>query len=258
MTNPTLEGVRAGDEDAFRELTEPFRRELQVHIYRIDGSAQDAEDLLQETLLAARRGLAARGTGVGPCLAVADRDQPLPRAFRATRRRPQDLQRMTEMPKSTRYGEAVWLEPFPDVLLEGIADQAPSPEARYETKEAIELGFIVGLQHLRPGCRGPAIAKGIAPKARTPFGSSPRSDLPTSPIPEPKPARQLRGRQASREFEYGKGIPMRFGYEAINHSVVEPCRHSGLKKFVSVLIAEAIDHELWKSSNFVRQASRPE
>ena len=80
MTNPTLERARAGDEDAFRELTDPYRRELQVHIYRIVGSVHDAEDLLQETLLAAWRGPGAvRGTGVGPCLAVPDRDQPFSR-----------------------------------------------------------------------------------------------------------------------------------------------------------------------------------
>src|SRR5918997_1255288 len=57
MTAQTLDRARAGDEDAFRELTDPYRRELQLHVYRIVGSAQDAEDLLQETLLAAWRGL---------------------------------------------------------------------------------------------------------------------------------------------------------------------------------------------------------
>ena len=55
---------------------------------------------------------------------------------------------MTEMPEPTRYGEPIWLEPYPDVLLEGIPDEAPGPEARYEAKEAIALAFIVGLQHL--------------------------------------------------------------------------------------------------------------
>jgi RNA polymerase sigma-70 factor (ECF subfamily) len=53
----TLTRARGGDEAAFRELTDPYRRELQLHCYRILGSVQDAEDLLQETLLAAWRGL---------------------------------------------------------------------------------------------------------------------------------------------------------------------------------------------------------
>src|SRR5688500_19564509 len=58
-TEATLERVRAGNEEAFRELTDPHRRELQLHCYRILGSMQDAEDLVQETLLAAWRSLEA-------------------------------------------------------------------------------------------------------------------------------------------------------------------------------------------------------
>lgn len=68
---------------------------------------------------------------------------------------------MTEMPEPTRYGEAIWLEPFPDVLLEGIPDQAPGPEARYEAKEALELGFIVGLQHLPPQQRAVLVLRDV-------------------------------------------------------------------------------------------------
>ena len=55
MTEAMLARARSGDEDAFRELTDPYRRELQLHIYRIVGSVQEAEDMLQETLLAAAR-----------------------------------------------------------------------------------------------------------------------------------------------------------------------------------------------------------
>jgi RNA polymerase sigma-70 factor (TIGR02960 family) len=149
VTEPTLARARAGDEGAFRQLTDAYRRELHLHVYRIVGSAQDAEDLVQETLLAAWRGLEQfeGRASVRAWLYRIATNRALD-ALRASRRRLDDRQRMTEMPEPTRYGEAIWLEPFPDVLLDGIPDQAPGPEARYETKEAIALAFIVGLQHL--------------------------------------------------------------------------------------------------------------
>ena len=148
MTEQTLARARAGDEDAFRDLTDRYRRELQLRIYRIVGSTQDAEDLLQETLLAAWRGLDQfeGRASVRAWLYRIATNRSLD-ALRASRRRPEE-ERMTQMPEPTRWSEPVWLEPYPDVLLEGIPDEAPGPEARYETKEAIALAFIVGLQHL--------------------------------------------------------------------------------------------------------------
>ena len=162
MTAQTLARARVGDEEAFRELTDPYRRELQVHIYRIVGSPQDAEDLLQETLLAAWRGLEqfeGRASLRAWLYRIAT-NRSLD-ALRASRRRPEDLQRMTEMPEPTRYGDAIWLEPFPDVLLERIPDQAPGPEARYEAREAIALAFIVGLQHLPPQQRAVLVLRDV-------------------------------------------------------------------------------------------------
>ena len=148
MTNQTLARARVGNEDAFRELTDPYRRELQVHIYRIVGSVQEAEDLLQETLLAAWRGLDTfeERASVRAWLYRIATNRSLD-ALRASSRRPQD-QRMSQLPEPTRWDEPVRLEPYPDVLLSGIPDDAPGPEALYETKEAIALAFIVGLQHL--------------------------------------------------------------------------------------------------------------
>jgi RNA polymerase sigma-70 factor (TIGR02960 family) len=148
VTEQTLARARAGDEDAFRELTDPYRRELQLHVYRIVGSAQDAEDLLQETLLAAWRGLERfeERASIRAWLYRIATNRSLD-ARRARGRRPEDT-RMTQMPEPTRWSEPVWLEPYPDVLLDGIPDHAPGPESRYETKESIALAFIVGLQHL--------------------------------------------------------------------------------------------------------------
>jgi RNA polymerase sigma-70 factor (TIGR02960 family) len=162
VTEQTLARARAGDEDAFRELTDPYRRELQLHLYRIVGSAQDAEDLLQETLLAAWRGLEQfqERASVRAWLYRIATNRSLD-ALRARRRRPEDLLRMPEMPEPTRWAEPIWLEPFPDVLLDGIPDQAPGPEARYEAKEAIALAFIVGLQHLPPQQRAVLVLRDV-------------------------------------------------------------------------------------------------
>jgi RNA polymerase sigma-70 factor (TIGR02960 family) len=161
VTEQTLALARAGDEDAFRELTDPYQHELQVHIYRIVGSAQDAEDLLQETLLAAWRGLdhfqgrASIRTWLHRIATNRSLD-----ALRASRRRPGEA-RMTQMPEPTRWSEPLWIEPYPDVLLEGLPDEAPGPDARYETKEAISLAFIVGLQHLPPQQRAVLVLRDV-------------------------------------------------------------------------------------------------
>ena len=161
MTEQTLTRARGGDEDAFRELTEPYQRELQVHIYRIVGSAQDAEDLLQETLLAAWRGLEQfeGRASVRAWLYRIATNRSLD-ALRASRRRPED-QPTSQMPAPTRWSEPVWLAPYPDVLLEGVPDDAPGPQARYEAKEAIALAFVVGLQHLPPRQRAVFVLRDV-------------------------------------------------------------------------------------------------
>jgi RNA polymerase sigma-70 factor (ECF subfamily) len=158
----SLARARGGDEEAFRELTDPYRRELQLHIYRMVGSVQDAEDLLQETLLAAWRGLGQfeGRASVRAWLYRIATNRSLD-ALRASRRRPEDMLRMTGVPEPTRRTEPIWLEPFPDILLEGIPDEAPGPEARYEVKEAIALAFIVGLQHLPPQQRAVLVLRDV-------------------------------------------------------------------------------------------------
>jgi RNA polymerase sigma-70 factor (TIGR02960 family) len=162
VSEQTLRRARAGDEEAFRELTDPYRRELQLHVYRIVGSAQDAEDLLQETLLAAWRGLAQfeGRASVRAWLHRIATNRALD-ALRASRRRPEDRQRMTAVPEPTRHGEPIWLEPFPDALLDGIPDDGPGPDARYEAREAVGLAFIAGLQHLPPQQRAVLVLRDV-------------------------------------------------------------------------------------------------
>jgi RNA polymerase sigma-70 factor (ECF subfamily) len=146
-----LTRARAGDEEAFGELIDPYRRELRLHCYRILGSLQDAEDQLQETLLAAWRGLDGfeERASLRAWLYRIATHRCL-NALRDRGRRPQEVPSMVEPPEPTRMAEPSWLEPYPDVLLEGLADTTPGPEARYDTRESVGLAFVTALQHLPP------------------------------------------------------------------------------------------------------------
>ena len=164
MSTDLLGQARAGDGQAFGELVGPYRRELQVHCYRILGSALDAEDALQETLLAAWQGLAGfegRGSLRSWLYQIATRR--CLNALRSASRRPQmDWPPPgVDLPEPTRLGEVVWLEPYPDVLLEGLADAAPGPEARYEATEAISVAFVTALQLLPPRQRAVLILRDV-------------------------------------------------------------------------------------------------
>jgi RNA polymerase sigma-70 factor (TIGR02960 family) len=162
VTVSALIRARAGDEDAFSELTDPYRHELQLHCYRIVGSTQDAEDLVQETLLAAWRGLEdfSERASIRTWLYRIATNRCVD-ALRANARRPRSLEPMTELPEPSRLSEPVWVEPYPDVLLEGLADDAPGPEARYEAKEAMSLAFVAGLQHLPPQQRAVLVLRDV-------------------------------------------------------------------------------------------------
>ena len=146
--------ARAGDGEAFRELTEPYRRELQVHCYRMLGSFADAEDTVQDTLLAAWQGLGGFVEGrasLRTWLYKIATNRSL-NALRSARRRAArgwDVPGV-EPPEPTRLGEVVWLEPFPGALLEGAIGVPPGPEARYEQTESISLAFVTALQVLPP------------------------------------------------------------------------------------------------------------
>jgi len=143
-----LKRAQAGDNDAFQELIEPQRRELLVHCYRILGSLQDAEDILQETLLSAWRALGRfDGRSMRAWLYRIATNHCL-NYLRDGSRRPQSA--LLVRPASFTEGlvssdEPWWLQPCPDELLD---DTTAGPEARYDARESVALSFVAGLQHL--------------------------------------------------------------------------------------------------------------
>jgi RNA polymerase sigma-70 factor (TIGR02960 family) len=153
VTGDLMSKARAGDGDAFRILTEPYRAELQVHCYRMLGSLQDAEEALQDTMLAAWQGVGGfeERASIRTWLYRIATNRCLNARRSASRRRAKEWDvPNVEPPAPTRLGEVVWLQPYPDTLLEAAVDAAPGPEARYERTESISLAFITALQVLPP------------------------------------------------------------------------------------------------------------
>jgi RNA polymerase sigma-70 factor (TIGR02960 family) len=157
-----LAGARGGDAAAFSELTEPHRKELLVHCYRLLGSVSDAEDLVQETLLAAWRGIdefAGRSSirtwlyriATNRCLnAVRDRS-----------RRPVLVSPPpAHLPEATRRDEVVWLQPCPDDAID-FGAPVPGPEARVESREAVSLAFVAAVQTMPPRQRAILVLRDV-------------------------------------------------------------------------------------------------
>lgn len=158
-----LDRARAGDREAFAALVAPHRGELQVHCYRMLGSTQDAEDAVQETLLAAWLGLEGfeGRSSVRTWLYRIATNRCL-NALRASSRRPVSAAPLpVSPPEPTRLGDVLWLQPYPDALLDGLPDDAPGPDARYESREAVSLAFVTAVQLLPPHQRAALLLRDV-------------------------------------------------------------------------------------------------
>jgi RNA polymerase sigma-70 factor (ECF subfamily) len=155
----------AGDESAFVGLVERYRRELQLHCYRMLGSLEDAEDMVQETVLRAwrrRDGFEGRSSfrawlyriATNACLDLLER--------RPSRVLARDVAPAGDpelvLPSAS---ELPWLDPYPDLLLEGVATAQDDPEAAAVSKETIELAFLAAIQHLAPRRRAALILRDV-------------------------------------------------------------------------------------------------
>jgi RNA polymerase sigma-70 factor (TIGR02960 family) len=145
--------MSVADEHTFASLVEPYRRELHVHCYRMMGSFEEAEDLVQETLLRAWR---ARESFEGG---------PLFRAWLyriATNACLDALRRRARRPSSvSSFGEVPWLQPYPDLLLDELPSEEDEPDAVVVAKETIELAFLAVIQALPPLQRAVLILRDV-------------------------------------------------------------------------------------------------
>jgi RNA polymerase sigma-70 factor (ECF subfamily) len=159
--------AKRGDGDAFERLAEPHRTELRLHCYRMLGSIHDAEDMVQETLLRAWRGIAAfeeraslRGwlyrIATNVCLDAIERRDRQRRVLPDLTGEPFD-----RMPDADGALDIAWLEPYPDAALVGVPDSAPTPDVRYELREAVQLAFIAAIQYLPPRQRAALLLRDV-------------------------------------------------------------------------------------------------
>jgi RNA polymerase sigma-70 factor (ECF subfamily) len=147
-----LDVARDGDERAYDRLIEPHRAELRAHCYRMLGSAQDAEDALQEALLRAWRALPRfeGRSSLRSWLYTITTNA----CLRAIERRPKLVLPIDYGPAADPHdgpgvppSESVWIEPYPDGRL-ALDSALAGPDAHYEQRESVELAFIAALQHL--------------------------------------------------------------------------------------------------------------
>lgn len=164
--------LRTGDQAAFTALVERYRHQLQVHCYRLLGSFDDAEDLVQETLLRAWRGRASfegrsrvqtwlYRIATNACLSALERaprrviPQDVVEPVSATT----DASQARESPHVAL--EIPWIQPYPDLLLDMVAPPESGPELMVVARESIELVFITALQHLPPRQRAIFILRDV-------------------------------------------------------------------------------------------------
>ncbi|HWT90504.1 MAG TPA: sigma-70 family RNA polymerase sigma factor [Solirubrobacterales bacterium] len=153
------------DEAEFERLVAPYRRELHAHCYRMLGSLHDTEEAMQEAMLRVWRGLdgfegrsALRPwlyrIATNTCLDIIAR--------RRKRLLPEEYGPKADphAPPGEPVAEQVWIEPYPDEMLE-VADGKAAPDASYEEREAVELAFVAAMQHLPPRQRAVLILREV-------------------------------------------------------------------------------------------------
>ena len=235
MTDAILARAQAGDGEAFRELIGPYRAELLAHCYRTLGSFSDAEDVLQEALLAAWRGIGQfDGRSLRAWLYRVTTNRCL-NYLRGESRRPQPTGPAEPEAASTgrvRHNGPWWLEPIPDLLLDEVT---PGPEARYDTRESIALSFVAGLQHLPPQQRAVLVLRDVLG-----FSAAEAADIldTTAPAVNSALVRARSGLRPDRD-PHDVPLPKSRAEAAVVSRFVDALEHFDLDRLVAVLTEDA-------------------
>jgi RNA polymerase sigma-70 factor (TIGR02960 family) len=144
-----MTSMQIDDRTAFEAVATRHRRELQLHCYRMLGSFEESEDMVQETFLRAWR---RRETYAG---------RSTMRAWLYRIATNACLDSLQRRPRKPHGGEVPWLQPYPDELLEGIPAPDAEPDETVVAKETIELAFMVAIQHLPPKTRAVLILRDV-------------------------------------------------------------------------------------------------
>lgn len=235
--------ARAGDEATFGGLVERHRRELQVHCYRMLGSFEDSEDLVQETFLRAwrkRSSFEGRSTfrawlyriATNACLDALDRR---PRRPVGDKEGPVAGRDDTTQPPF----EVPWLQPYPDRLLEGIAAPDAEPDAEVVAKETIELTFLVAIQHLPPTQRVVLIMRGVLGWSAKDTASLLDTSVPAVNSALQRARATLRRHLPARRVEWGPGADPTQEERALLKRYVEATEKPDPDAFVEMMRDDA-------------------
>jgi RNA polymerase sigma-70 factor (ECF subfamily) len=214
------------EESTFASAVARYERELQVHCYRMLGSLQDSEDLVQETFLRAWRKRASfegRSSlrawlyriATNACLDAL-----------AGRRRPQ----ASELP---------WLQPYPDSLLEGIPASDTEPDAAVVSKETIELAFLVAIQHLPPRQRAALILRDVLDWSAKETAGLLEMSVPAANSALQRARATLKEHLPERRLEWAPGSDASDEERALLQRYMEATEHDDAGAFIQMMREDA-------------------
>jgi RNA polymerase sigma-70 factor, ECF subfamily len=241
-TDELVAAARAGDEQAFRDLTQPHLRELHVHCYRMLGSFQDAEDALQDTLERAWRHLASfegrapfrawlYRIATNACLKASARRRELPV--------PENGGFDVPLPPPNAADiELGFIEPYPDSLLDELG--AGNPAARYDLSESVQLAFLATIQLLPPRQRAVLILRDVLAMSAAETAELLETSVPSVNSALQRARATLGQKRASGQLAFGRQAPAASEEQVLLRRFVDAWERVDIERLVGLLREDAL------------------